>query len=277
MNIEILRDGKAVACAEGEKELYLVFEEEYKEGDQIAFTPDRKGFVTLQFDAVLGRATVYTNGTPFVMNIPFGQKHDCYHSAVFAGPLHFLWARDAYEWEYSGYRNLSLNPYDCHEDTSLFPHSKANIETRGESVFASRNAIDGIVASNNHGRWPWSSWGINRDPQAKLTLDFGREVVIDRIIMYTRADFPHDAWWDEGTFAFSDGSEMKMKLIKKDGPQEITFAEKKISWMTLDRLIKPMTRPPSRRSYRLRFTEEKPEKQRGQHTVPASFHIVKRK
>ena len=238
MKIEILRDGKAVACAEGEKELYLVFEEEYKEGDQIAFTPDRKGFVTLQFDAVLGRATVYTNGTPFVMNIPFGQKHDCYHSAVFAGPLHFLWARDAYEWEYSGYRNLSLNPYDCHEDTSLFPHSKANIETRGESVFASHNAIDGIVASNNHGRWPWSSWGINRDPQAKLTLDFGREVVIDRIIMYTRADFPHDAWWDEGTFAFSDGSEMKMKLIKKDGPQEITFAEKKISWMTLDRLIK---------------------------------------
>ena len=105
-------------------------------------------------------------------------------------------------------------------------------------MFASRNAIDGIVASNNHGRWPWSSWGINRDPQAKLTLDFGREVVIDRIIMYTRADFPHDAWRDEGTFAFSDGSEMKMKLIKKDGPQEITFAEKKISWMTLDRLIK---------------------------------------
>ena len=238
MKIEILRNGGAVASAEQATETYLVFKEEYQEGDQIRFTPEQAGFVTLQFDAVLGRATVYSNGQPFVMNIPFGQKHDCYQESVFKGALHFLWARKAYEWEHNCYRNLSLNPYDCHEDDSLFPHSRANIETRGESVFASRNAIDGIVASNWHGLWPWASWGINRDPDAKLTLDFGRAVTIDRIIMYTRADFPHDAWWTEGTFTFSDGSELVMPLEKKDGPQEITFPEKTITWLELDRLIK---------------------------------------
>ena len=238
MKIEIIRNNEAVASAEKEKEVYLVFQEEYAEGDRIVFTPERKGFVTLQFDAVLGRATVYSNGKPFAMNIPFGQKHDCYQESVFKGKMHFLWVREAYEWEYSCYRNLALNPYDCHEDESLFPHSKANIETRGESVFASRNAIDGIVASNWHGLWPWSSWGINRDPQAKLTLDFGRDVVIDRIILYTRADFPHDAWWTEGTFSFSDGSELVMKLERKDGPQEITFPAKTVSSLELDRLIK---------------------------------------
>ena len=227
-----------MASAEQATETYLVFKEEYQEGDQIRFTPEQAGFVTLQFDAVLGRATVYSNGQPFVMNIPFGQKHDCYQESVFKGALHFLWARKAYEWEHNCYRNLSLNPYDCHEDDSLFPHSRANIETRGESVFASRNAIDGIVASNWHGLWPWASWGINRDPEAKLTLDFGRAVTIDRIIMYTRADFPHDAWWTEGTFTFSDGSELVMPLEKKDGPQEITFPEKTITWLELDRLIK---------------------------------------
>ena len=227
-----------MASAEQATETYLVFKEEYQEGDQIRFTPEQAGFVTLQFDAVLGRATVYSNGQPFVMNIPFGQKHDCYQESVFKGALHFLWARKAYEWEHNCYRNLSLNPYDCHEDDSLFPHSRANIETRGESVFASRNAIDGIVASNWHGLWPWASWGINRDPDAKLTLDFGRAVTIDRIIMYTRADFPHDAWWTEGTFTFSDGSELVMPLEKKDGPQEITFPEKTITWIELDRLIK---------------------------------------
>ena len=237
MKIEIIRDGAVVYSAEGQNDFYLVIKDEYKEGDCISFTPDEAGYLTLQFDAVLGRSTLYTNGKPFTLPVPFNQKHDCYHDAVYRGNKHFLWVRKAYKWE-CGYRNLALNPYDAHENESLFPHAKANIETRGESVFAARNAIDGIVASDGHGEWPWSSWGINRDPQAKLTLDFGREVVIDRIIMYTRADFPHDAWWDEGTFAFSDGSEMKMKLIKKDGPQEITFAEKKISWMTLDRLIK---------------------------------------
>ena len=238
MKIEILRNGGAVASAEQATETYLVFKEEYQEGDQIRFTPEQAGFVTLQFDAVLGRATVYSNGQPFVMNIPFGQKHDCYQESVFKGALHFLWARKAYEWEHNCYRNLSLNPYDCHEDDSLFPHSRANIETRGESVFASRNAIDGIVASNWHGLWPWASWGINRDPNAALTLDFGRTVVIDRIIFYTRADFPHDAWWDKGTIAFSDGSEMVFDLKKKDGPQEFTFPEKRISSLVLDRLIK---------------------------------------
>lgn len=238
MRIDIIRGGESVAHSEQERETYLVFKEAYQEGDQIRVTPEGKGFLTLQLDAVLGRATVYSDGSAFTMDIPFGQKHDCYQESVFKGELHFLWVRKAHEWEHDHYRNLALNPYDCHENTALFPHSKANIETRGESVFASRNAIDGIVASNWHGLWPWASWGINRDPKAKLTLDFGRPVTIDRIIMYTRADFPHDAWWTEGTFAFSDGSELVMPLEKKDGPQEITFPAKTVSWLELDRLIK---------------------------------------
>ena len=237
MKIEIIRDGAVVYSAEGQNDVYLVIKDEYKEGDCISFTPDEAGYLTLQFDAVLGRSTLYTNGKPFTLPVPFNQKHDCYHDAVYRGNKHFLWVRKAYKWE-CGYRNLALNPYDAHENESLFPHAKANIETRGESVFAARNAIDGIVASNGHGEWPWSSWGINRDPEAELTLDFGRNVEIDRIIVYTRADFPHDAWWDEGTFSFSDGSELVVKLEKKDGPQEFTFEKKTVSSLSLSRLIK---------------------------------------
>ncbi len=237
MEIKIIGKENVKAQVSGDQEIYLVYQSEYEEGDYISFMPSEAGFYTLQFDAVLGRATVYSDGSEYKMPIPFAQKHDCYQESVYKGSLHFLWARKAYEWE-TGYRNLSLNPYDAHENTALFPHAKANIETRGESVFAARNAIDGIVASNNHGRWPWSSWGINRDPNAALTLDFGRNIITDRIIFYTRADFPHDAWWDKGTIAFSDGSEMVFNLKKKDGPQEFTFPEKKISSLILDRLIK---------------------------------------
>ena len=237
MEIKIIGNGTVKAVASGADEIYLVYMQEYEEGDSIVFTPEEKGFYTIQFDAVLGRSTVYSNGSEYTLSIPFGQKHDCYQESVFKGSMHFLWARKAYSWEI-GYRNLSLNPYDSHQNTGFFPHAKANIETRGESVFAARNAIDGIVASDNHGKWPWSSWGINRDPNAALTLDFGRLVAIDRIIFYTRADFPHDAWWDRGTIAFSDGSEMVFELKKKDGPQEFTFPEKKVSSLVLDRLIK---------------------------------------
>lgn len=94
------------------------------------------------------------------------------------------------------------------------------------------------MASDGHGEWPWSSWGINRDPDAELSLDFGRTVIIDRIVLYTRADFPHDAWWTEGRFSFSDGSELVMPLEKKDGPQEITFPAKRVSSLKLSKLIK---------------------------------------
>lgn len=237
MEIKILRGDEVLLSSSGEKETYIVFREEYQEGDMIVFTPSKPGFYTLQFDHVLGRSTLWTKGEEYRFPIPFERKHDCYHPAAFMGEKHFLWAREAYSWEI-GYRNLSLNPYDGHDNTSFYPHASANIETRGESVFAARNAIDGIVASNDHGRWPWASWGINRDPEAALTLDFGREVIIDRIIFYDRADFPHDAWWEKATITFNDGEKMEFNLIKKDGPQEFTFPEKKISSLVLDSLIK---------------------------------------
>ena len=237
MRIEILRNNNVIASSEGRTETYLVFQDEYIEGDAIRLTELEKGFITLQLDAVLGRTTLFTNGQDYIYPIPFAQKHDCYHDAVYRGTKHFLWVRKAHEWE-TGYRNLSLNPYDGHENTSLFPHAKANIETRGESVFAARNAIDGIVASNGHGTWPWSSWGINRDPNAELTIDFGHSVSIDRLIFYTRADFPHDAWWTEATITFSRNREMQVKLEKKDGPQEITFPRKTTRFIKLSNLIK---------------------------------------
>lgn len=54
-----------------------------------------------------------------------------------------------------------LNPYDSHETKGIYPHAQANVETRGEAVFAARNAIDGVFANWSHGEWPYQSWGIN--------------------------------------------------------------------------------------------------------------------
>lgn len=237
MQISIIRNNTTIAAINGNNDIYLVFNDEYQKGDAISFSSDEAGFYTLQFDHVLGRSTIYSNGKEYRLTVPFEEKHDCYQEYAFKGNKHYLWVRKAYSWEI-GYRNLALNPYDSHENSALFPHTCANIETRGESVFASRNAIDGIVASNSHGKWPYASWGINRDPKAALSIDFGRDTIIDRIIFYTRADFPHDAWWEKATITFSDNSRLDFKLEKKDGPQEFTFEEKRISSLVLDNLIK---------------------------------------
>ena len=237
MKIEILKNGNPVASKCGDDNLYLVYNAEYEEGDQIRVTTDEKGFYRVQLEATLGQAVIYSPGGEYTLSIPFGQKHDCYNASAFKGEMHYLAIRKAYECE-STYRNLAYNPYDSHENTTFFPHTKANIETRGESVFASRNAIDGIIASNNHGFWPFISWGINRDPKAELNLDFGRDVIIDKIIFYTRADFPHDAWWDKASITFSDGDTIDFNLKKLDGPQVFAIKEKKISHLTLHDLIK---------------------------------------
>ena len=136
------------------------------------------------------------------------------------------------------YRNLALNVADQHDVEGCYPHAKANVETRGESVFAARNAIDGNCANSSHGLWPFQSWGINRDPNACFTLEFGRPVSIDRMKIWLRADFPHDAWWTEGTVTFSDGSQEVLQFEKTDRGQVFNITPRTISWLTFDKLIK---------------------------------------
>ena len=162
----------------------------------------------------------------------------------FAGGRHLLTLKKARDFEVNTYRNLAFNVNDCHENSTCFPHASANVETRGEAVFAAKNAIDGVTAATCHGEWPYASWGINRDPNAALTLDFGRDVTIDRIVIYLRADFPHDNWWKNALLTFSDGSDMELTFTKTGTAQEFTFEPKTIRKLEFSHLIKAETESP---------------------------------
>jgi hypothetical protein len=135
-------------------------------------------------------------------------------------------------------RNLAFNPFDHHDNATLFPHAKANVETRGEAVFAARNAIDGEKANTDHGFWPYTSWGINQDPAAALTLAFGRPVRIDQVTLYLRADFPHDAWWNEASMTFSDGHMLTVPLVKSSAAQTFAIPSRRVEWVRLHDLKK---------------------------------------
>ena len=95
-----------------------------------------------------------------------------------------------------------------------------------------------MKANHYHGEWPYTSWGINRDPNAAWRLDFGRRVMIDEAVLYLRADFPHDAWWRQATLHFSDGSQIRLDLEKTDAGQRFQFPERQTEWVVLDQLIK---------------------------------------
>lgn len=232
------KEGAVLSSSTGENEVSHVHLEEYREGDRILLETSEKNIhVILQVDDALGKSFVYLTGNVDYL-IPFGEKRISCSPKVFYGSRHYLYARMAREDEITAYRNLALNVNDQHCDVECYPHATANVETRGESVFAAKNAIDGVVENRSHGAWPYESWGINMQDDAQMKVDFGREVETDKIVLYTRADFPHDNWWVQVTLEFSDGSSIDWKLEKSYAPHVLTFEKKKITWVVLKNLIK---------------------------------------
>ncbi|MBP0963074.1 MAG: carbohydrate-binding protein [Oscillospiraceae bacterium] len=217
----------------------LVYKGDYAPGDHILVeTSEKNIYVWLQVDDVLGRELVYlTDNTSY--RVPFEEKKDNINPIAFTGELHYLYVRQALDEEVYSYRNQARNVCDQHDIKNLYPHAFANVETRGEATFFACNAIDGMWENRSHGKWPYQSWGINRQEDAEITVDFGRLIETDKVVIFTRADFPHDNWWTQVTVSFSDGTSIDWKLEDKFRfAQTLQFEKKCISWIKLSNLIK---------------------------------------
>ena len=238
IKLEIIDRNNLVKAAQiAENEVTMMWNGAYEEGDHIVVTAEKECDLVMYLDETLGHTLVHYKA-PYCLNIPFVEQRTSYSLRAFADGRKCYRVRLADPRESENYRNLCYNPYDYHENTGIYPHSKANVETRGEAVFASRNAMDGIIVNNSHGWFPYASWGINRNPDAEMYIDFGRDVTIDKVVFYNRADFPHDAWWTEGTIAFSDGSEETFSFVKTGEAQIFPIKERTIRTLTIKNLIK---------------------------------------
>ncbi|WMT42152.1 carbohydrate-binding protein [Paenibacillus sp. D2_2] len=208
-------NGAVLASAADLGQAHLVYDKSYEPGDQIVLTSEKQNvYLVIQLEDAMDPAFIYLTGQDLRFIIPFDEKKISYSPKTFVGDLHTLTARLATEEEINSYRNLALNVYDQHENSTSYPHAYANVETRGESVFAARNAINGNYVNYSHGKWPFESWGINQNPDAEMTVDFGRTVEVDKVALTIRADFPHDSHWERVTLAFSDGSQETLDLVK---------------------------------------------------------------
>lgn len=231
------RDTLALASGCGREPCSLVYEGAYQEGDTIRISSD-PGLLWIELDGALPPALVYLKTGEAAYTVPFGTERNLLSPHAFTGTRHIVSTRLPEPGETATRRCLSCNPWAAHEPNGLFPFASANVETRGEAAFAARNAIDGLLENHGHGEWPYTSRGINRDPTAALRVDFGRPVLADEAVVYLRADFPHDAWWREGTLRFSDGSALTLPLAKTDAGQRFPFPARAIEWVVLDTLVK---------------------------------------
>lgn len=239
LSLKVLnREGNTLCVSSGEEFVSLVYTAEYQEGDRIVLETSEKNIhIFLQADDAMGSAFLYITGN-MDYKIPFGEKKMSYSPKAFSGGRHYLYAKTARKEEVQAYRNLALNAYDQHGNTNGYPHAQANVETRGESAFAARNTIDGVCETRSHGEWPYESWGINQRDDAELIVEFGREVEAEELVLYTRADFPHDNWWTEVTVTFSDQTFLPWELEKGSRPHVLTFEKKRITWLKISRLVK---------------------------------------
>ncbi len=232
-------DGVVRATSSDIDNVYLAYGDTYVEGDAIVLKSDQENvYLVIQLEDAMNPAFVYFAGKEYRFRIPFAEKKTSYSPKTFVGNKHLILARVASKAEIAAYKNVALNVYDQHENDVCFPHASANVETRGEAVFAARNAINGNFANHDHGPWPYESWGINQQEDAALTVNFGRTVNIDQVAITIRADFPHDNYWEKVTLTFSDGSKQIANLVKTNKPQQIHFESRKVEWMTISELIK---------------------------------------
>ncbi len=120
------------------------------------------------------------------------------------------------------YRNLALNPNDTQDAPTAWPHASTNSEYARMDCFAAKNVLDGRTENKGHGpKFP--SWGPNKRTDLWLKVDFGHKVKTDKVVLFLRADFPHDGFWHEATLEFSDGSKQVITLRQTDAPQTFTF------------------------------------------------------
>lgn len=225
---------------EGEEFTYLEFLEEYQVGDSIKVTIDKpESYLMVQLDDALAPSLIYVKGTEWKYEVPMEEKlRRAYSPKVFSGNKHYAWVRYASTEEINAYQNLALNPHDQKQASGAYPHAEANVETRNDSTFFARNAIDGMVANEDHGSYPYQSWGINQQKDAALTIEFGRIVEIDQVAIVLRCDFPHDSYWTQATLEFSDGSEEIVALDKVFARQYFEIEKRKVEWVRFKDLIK---------------------------------------
>lgn len=231
----------------GADDLVMVYQAPYQPGDKLAFTVDKvPAFYVIRVDGAMDESFVYLTRQRVEYPIPF-QRSEHFHSdrlsygpGCFDGAQHYVTLRRAKEEETKNYRNLAKNVMDQHDDVGCYPHVYANAETKGPiaPLFAAQNVIDGVLANTCHYPWPFQSWGIDQREDAEITVEFGHPVDMEELRLTTRADFPHDSWWTQGTVSFSDGTSEIVKLGKRVEPQSFPIKRSRITWLKVGRLIK---------------------------------------
>lgn len=231
-------ENEVIAFAEGEHEVTLFYEEEYKEGDRIVIASEKAKFLNVKVDEFVDEAIVYIPEGKVEFKIPFDMMRWAYHFCAFEEDKHIVTAKEEKTDIFGERVNLAKNAIDQRYTEGCYPHASANYISQEQGWFEAKSAIDGNTSTHGHGPYPFQSWGTDKREDTEFKVDFGREVIIDEIVLFLRSDDfqDHDINWSTGVLEFSDGTKQEINMIKSPEGQSYPFAPKKITWIKLHSL-----------------------------------------
>ena len=213
LTLKIIGNDGSVKLERKGMNIEALYNGELCEGDKIRVSLSNCEFIAVRLDKTLSESIVWAPNKSFEFIVPSEHQINMgYHPEAFRGDTHIMTVREPEDEEIYGYRNIALNSHDRHASVKFFPHASANFVTREDPCFYERNAIDGVINNQGHGPYPYHSWAGGARNDLEYFLDFGRDVEIDKLVFYLRADFahdakgvPHDSYWKNIDIEFSDG------------------------------------------------------------------------
>ena len=227
INLKLIRENGDVKFKAYGNEIDEHFHGEYEVGDKFRIELCDGSFVKLRLDSTLAESIVYVPDGTFEFTVPFDrERRACYAPGAFDGDDHRIVVSEPTEAEIYADRLISLNSHDRHNVPKYYPHAVANFVTREEPCFFERNAIDGVIDNSNHGDFPYHSWGGGLREDLEFEVHFGTDVEVSDVVIYLRADFPHDTYWKECDVEFSDGTKVHANFVKTADGQKVDFEPK---------------------------------------------------
>ena len=210
----------------------------YEPGDKFRIELCDTEFMAIRLDPTMAESIVYVPDGTFEFTVPMDRElKACYHPDAFRGDDHRITVREPSEAEIYADRLISLNSHDRHNVPKYFPHSYANFVTREDPCFYERNAIDGVLDNSNHGMYPYHSWGGGLREDLEFEIHFGTDVEVSRVVIFIRADFPHDTYWKEADIEFSDGTRVHTEIKGVAEGQVVEFEPKTTEMIKLTGLL----------------------------------------
>lgn len=219
--------------AKGDGFAILYLDKAYKAGDKITVKVTGSKYVAFSLNERQGEVLYYVPNGEFTYTVPSDINTAYCRTARSSGTGSYraptIMVRIPTADELAEERNLAYNTYAS--DNGTFP--KVTSKQNATGLNAVRGAVDGFVSNKSaSAEWPYQAWVPSTTAEDSITIDFGREVVVNTLNIKLR-DASSDTHLISAVLTFSDGSTMELALHDSSEFQSFDLGGKTVTKLTL--------------------------------------------